>query len=189
MLPEHVLRLEGGATARSPHADAAPPAPPVSRDLLRREKELEAGIAKLLADREAAEKEAEAAPRGSGFCVRPFGVDVVGISQTVALVGALVGGIAARQRKIELEEVNEKLRAINISLRKQARAGVTYAPGLNYAPSAAGAAGAAGAAPVRVCLVLTSHLFPLLFTSPVFSRLRAPRRARRGARCGRGAPR
>ena len=44
-------------------------------------------------------------------------------------MGALVGGVSARQRKVELEEVNEKLRQINISLRQQARAGVTYAPG------------------------------------------------------------
>ena len=53
----------------------------------------------------------------------------MGITEAIALVGALVGGVSARQRKVELEEVNEKLRQINISLRQQARAGVTYAPG------------------------------------------------------------
>ncbi len=43
-------------------------------------------------------------------------------------------GVAARQRKAELERLNEQLRKINMSLRQQARAGTVYAPGLNYAP-------------------------------------------------------
>jgi hypothetical protein len=43
-------------------------------------------------------------------------------------------GISARQRKNELERLNEQLRKINMSLRQQARAGTVYAPGLNYAP-------------------------------------------------------
>ena len=42
--------------------------------------------------------------------------------------------MAARQRKAELERLNEQLRKINMSLRQQARAGTVYAPGLNYAP-------------------------------------------------------
>jgi hypothetical protein len=76
------------------------------------------------------EAEAEASRSASGkLCATPFGIDVVGITEAIALVGALVGGVSARQRKAELEEVNEKLRAINISLRQQARAGVVYAPG------------------------------------------------------------
>lgn len=49
--------------------------------------------------------------------------------QFIALVGALVGGITARQRKAELERLNEQLRKINMSLRQQARAGTVYAPG------------------------------------------------------------
>eukprot|EP00967_Tisochrysis_lutea_P123356 scaffold205149_cov15-Tisochrysis_lutea.AAC.1 len=44
-------------------------------------------------------------------------------------VGAVVGGVAARQRKDELERLNEQLRKINLSLRQQARAGTLYAPG------------------------------------------------------------
>ncbi len=42
----------------------------------------------------------------------PFGIDVVGITELVALVGALVGGISARQRKVELERLNEQLRKV-----------------------------------------------------------------------------
>ena len=77
--------------------------------------------------------EAESARTSAGkLCATPFGIDVVGITEAVALLGAVVGGISARQRKAELEEVNEKLRQINISLRQQARAGVVYAPGTHY---------------------------------------------------------
>lgn len=145
---------------RWPRLASLPPPPPPRRahsppprarplpraDLLRREQALESQLRALA---EAAEAEVASAPRGGGaagaLCARPFGVDFVGITETVALVGATVGGLAARQRKRELEEVNEKLRAINISLRRQARAGVTYAPGLNYAPSAGGREAAAAA--------------------------------------------
>ena len=81
------------------------------------------------------------------FCATPFGVDVVGITELVALVGALVGGlssesgpegrsaiydipgITARRRKKELERLNERLRKINMSLRQNARFGIVYAPG------------------------------------------------------------
>ena len=38
-----------------------------------------------------------------GLCATPFGVDVVGITETVALIGATVSGISARLRKQELE--------------------------------------------------------------------------------------
>ena len=44
-------------------------------------------------------------------------------------------GFSARQRKQELERLNEQLRKINLNLRQQARAGTVYAPGLNYAPT------------------------------------------------------
>ncbi len=53
----------------------------------------------------------------------------MGITEFIALVGALVGGISARQRKAELERLNEQLRKINVGLRQQARAGTVYAPG------------------------------------------------------------
>jgi hypothetical protein len=45
--------------------------------------------------------------------------------------------VTARQRKNELERLNEQLRKINTSLRKQARAGTLYAPGLTYIPPGA----------------------------------------------------
>ncbi|KAK9820407.1 hypothetical protein WJX72_010010 [[Myrmecia] bisecta] len=68
------------------------------------------------------------------LCATPFGVDVVGITEFIALTGALVGGFTSRQRKEEVEQLNEQLRKINMSLRQQARAGTTYAPGLTYMP-------------------------------------------------------
>lgn len=43
-------------------------------------------------------------------------------------------GYSARQRKEEVEKLNEQLRTINMSLRKSARAGTVYAPGLTYVP-------------------------------------------------------
>ncbi|CAN7010882.1 hypothetical protein IGI04_011874 [Brassica rapa subsp. trilocularis] len=51
----------------------------------------------------------------------------------VALVGATVGGLVARQRKGELQRLNEQLRQINTALRRQAKI-ESYAPGLSYAP-------------------------------------------------------
>lgn len=58
----------------------------------------------------------------------------MGITEAIALIGALVGGLVARQRKKEAERLNEQLRKINMQLRQQARAGTVYAPGLSYAP-------------------------------------------------------
>ncbi|XP_009775170.1 protein FLUORESCENT IN BLUE LIGHT, chloroplastic-like [Nicotiana sylvestris] len=51
----------------------------------------------------------------------------------VALVGATVGGLVARQRKAELQRLNEQLRQINAALRRQAKI-ESYAPSLSYAP-------------------------------------------------------
>ncbi|XP_050230793.1 protein FLUORESCENT IN BLUE LIGHT, chloroplastic isoform X2 [Mercurialis annua] len=51
----------------------------------------------------------------------------------VALVGATVGGLLARQRKGELQRLNEQLRQINAALRRQAKI-ESYAPTLSYAP-------------------------------------------------------
>lgn len=81
------------------------------------------------------EDEAKASPGASiKLCATPFGIDVVGITELVALTGALVGGFSARARKAEVERLNDQLRKINLSLRQQARAGTVYAPGLTYAP-------------------------------------------------------
>uniref|UniRef100_A0A7S3Z3S2 Uncharacterized protein n=1 Tax=Lotharella globosa TaxID=91324 RepID=A0A7S3Z3S2_9EUKA len=81
--------------------------------------------------------------QGTKLCATPFGVDVVGITELVALTGALVGGVASRKRKEELVKVNDQLRKINFALRKQARIGGTrnpavssgmlFNPDLNYA--------------------------------------------------------
>lgn len=51
----------------------------------------------------------------------------------VALVGATVGGLLARQRRGELQRLNEQLRQINTALRRQAKI-ESYAPSLSYAP-------------------------------------------------------
>ncbi|XVE88594.1 hypothetical protein DITRI_Ditri19aG0081800 [Diplodiscus trichospermus] len=51
----------------------------------------------------------------------------------VALVGATVGGLLARQRRGELRRLNEQLRQINAALRRQAKI-ESYAPSLSYAP-------------------------------------------------------
>lgn len=82
--------------------------------------------------------------RGEGqLCATPFGIDVVGITEFVALTGALVGGVSARRRKQELERLNEQLRTINTQLRQQARAGTLFAPGLTYVPPTIGNGAAA----------------------------------------------
>ncbi|MFS7950091.1 putative tetratricopeptide-like helical domain superfamily [Helianthus anomalus] len=54
----------------------------------------------------------------------------------VALIGATVGGLLARQRKAELQRLNEQLRQINAALKRQAKI-ESYAPTLSYAPAAA----------------------------------------------------
>nr|GMD22194.1 protein FLUORESCENT IN BLUE LIGHT, chloroplastic isoform X2 [Ipomoea batatas] len=51
----------------------------------------------------------------------------------VALIGATVGGLLARQRRGELKRLNEQLRQINTALRRQAKI-ESYAPSLSYAP-------------------------------------------------------
>ena len=58
----------------------------------------------------------DAVARGEALCVTPSGVDIVGITELLALIGATASGIRARQQKIVVDELNEKLRAINQSL-------------------------------------------------------------------------
>ena len=55
---------------------------------------------------------------GNTLCVTPFGIDVVGITQSVALVGAVGAGLTSNARKAEIAELNEKLRTINVTLRQ-----------------------------------------------------------------------
>ncbi|KAG8051850.1 hypothetical protein GUJ93_ZPchr0001g29699 [Zizania palustris] len=52
----------------------------------------------------------------------------------IAMVGATVGGLLARQRKGELKRLNDQLRQINAALRRQAKI-ESYAPALSYAPA------------------------------------------------------
>ena len=65
---------------------------------------------------------------GNTLCVTPFGVDVVGITQTVALVGAIGAGLTSNARKAEIAELNEKLRAVNSTLRAQIRQPIAANP-------------------------------------------------------------
>ena len=58
----------------------------------------------------------DAVARGEALCVTPSGIDIVGITELLALIGATASGIRARQQKIIVDELNEKLRAINQSL-------------------------------------------------------------------------
>ncbi|KAJ6790794.1 protein FLUORESCENT IN BLUE LIGHT, chloroplastic-like isoform X1 [Iris pallida] len=51
----------------------------------------------------------------------------------IALIGATVGGLLARQRRGELKRLNDQLRQINAALRRQAKI-ESYAPNLSYAP-------------------------------------------------------
>ncbi|XP_029123129.1 protein FLUORESCENT IN BLUE LIGHT, chloroplastic isoform X2 [Elaeis guineensis] len=51
----------------------------------------------------------------------------------IALIGAAVGGLLARQRRGELERLNDQLRQINVALRRQAKI-ESYAPSLSYTP-------------------------------------------------------
>lgn len=138
-----VMLMGGGKQAAHAETLAATASTEISEELrllydLRQQREAEAY--KRLEDlRERGEAQARSeesrSPLKDSLCATPFGVDVVGITQTVALVGALVGGLSARNRKAELEELNEKLRNVNKVLREQARSGITYAPGLTYAPA------------------------------------------------------
>lgn len=99
------------------------------------------------------------------LCATPFGIDIVGITEFVALVGALVGGITARQRKAELERLNEQLRKINVSLRQQARAGTVYAPGMNMKTASSGLSrvhACAGISNQQVLLAHCAHIRPCM---------------------------
>uniref|UniRef100_J3L0E3 Uncharacterized protein n=1 Tax=Oryza brachyantha TaxID=4533 RepID=J3L0E3_ORYBR len=51
----------------------------------------------------------------------------------IAMIGATVGGLLARQRRGELKRLNDQLRQINAALRRQAKI-ESYAPALSYAP-------------------------------------------------------
>ena len=48
-------------------------------------------------------------------------VELVVLGQTIGFIGALVGGFSARDRKRQVEDLNERLLAVNKQLRQQAR--------------------------------------------------------------------
>ena len=58
----------------------------------------------------------DAVAKGKALCVTPSGVDIVGITEFLALIGASASGLRVRRQKVEVDELNEKLRAINQSL-------------------------------------------------------------------------
>lgn len=135
------LALAPPATAREPFLASSGGRGLLAEEeatLLRLREEKEAKAREEIAEfRREFEAEAEASSVGK-LCATPFGVDVVGITEAIALTGALVGGYSAKQRKAELERLNEQLRKINLNLRQQARAGTLYAPGLTYVPPSQG---------------------------------------------------
>ena len=89
---------------------------------LRREKEGEAQeeLNKFREESEAQSRQQVLA--GKTLCVTPFGIDIVGITEFVALAGAVASGISANQKKEEITMLNDKLRKINASLMSTSRA-------------------------------------------------------------------
>lgn len=88
---------------------------------LRFEREAES-MSQLNARREVEEQKArQQVIEGKTLCITPFGIDFVGITETVALVGAIGAGLTSNARKAEIAELNEKLRTINVTLRQQIR--------------------------------------------------------------------
>lgn len=72
--------------------------------------------------REESEKNSKAQVlAGKTLCVTPYGVDVVGITEAIALAGAVASGISANAKKEEIVVLNEKLRKINQSLMSTTR--------------------------------------------------------------------
>jgi tetratricopeptide (TPR) repeat protein len=72
--------------------------------------------------RQESERESlEQVMEGKTLCVTPFGIDVVGITEAMALVGAVASGISANQKKEEIVQLNEKLRKINQGLMATSR--------------------------------------------------------------------
>lgn len=84
-----------------------------------REGEAQGELDRLREQEEA--KSREQVLTGKTLCVTPFGVDIVGITEFVALAGAVASGISANRKKEEITELNEKLRKINASLTMSSR--------------------------------------------------------------------
>ena len=70
---------------------------------------------------ESESKSREQVLAGKTLCVTPFGIDIVGITEFVALAGAVASGLSVNQKKQEIEALNDKLRKINASLMSKDR--------------------------------------------------------------------
>ncbi|XP_062193436.1 protein FLUORESCENT IN BLUE LIGHT, chloroplastic-like isoform X3 [Phragmites australis] len=66
-------------------------------------------------------------------CEQEYSLPNMPLLFAIAMVGATVGGLLARQRRGELTRLNDQLRQINAALRRQAKI-ESYAPALSYAP-------------------------------------------------------
>ncbi|KAK3132429.1 hypothetical protein QOZ80_6AG0521320 [Eleusine coracana subsp. coracana] len=66
-------------------------------------------------------------------CEQEYSLPNMPLLFAIAMVGATVGGLLARQRRGELTRLNDQLRQINAALRRQAKI-ESYAPTLSYAP-------------------------------------------------------
>ncbi|CAO2165082.1 unnamed protein product [Urochloa humidicola] len=66
-------------------------------------------------------------------CEQDYSLPNMPLLFAIAMVGATVGGLLARQRRGELARLNDQLRQINAALRRQAKI-ESYAPALSYAP-------------------------------------------------------
>ncbi|RCV25678.1 hypothetical protein SEVIR_5G185800v4 [Setaria viridis] len=66
-------------------------------------------------------------------CEQEYSLPNMPLLFAIAMVGATVGGLLARQRRGELARLNDQLRQINAALRRQAKI-ESYAPALSYAP-------------------------------------------------------
>ncbi|XP_066397216.1 uncharacterized protein [Miscanthus floridulus] len=65
-------------------------------------------------------------------CEQAYSLPNMPLLFAIAMVGATVGGLLARQRRGELARLNDQLRQINAALRRQAKI-ESYAPALSYA--------------------------------------------------------
>jgi hypothetical protein len=77
---------------------------------------------------ESESKSREQVLAGKTLCVTPFGIDIVGITEFVALAGAVASGLSVNQKKEEIEALNDKLRKINASLMSKDRGARSEVP-------------------------------------------------------------
>lgn len=91
-----------------------------------KEGEVQAELNRLREESESKSREQVLA--GKTLCVTPFGIDIVGITEFVALAGAIASGLSVNQKKEEIEALNDKLRKINASLMSKDRGARSEVP-------------------------------------------------------------